>query len=660
MLVPQREYMGDVMSEIVWRADPSAVAESNIQRFIESLGADNYDDLLVKAAADPDWFWDRTIRFMGFVFDKPYDQVRDISDGVAWTKWCRGGTTNATLSLLDKHRDTPTYDKDAVRFEAEDGGVRVWTYRELDRQTCRLAAALRDLGLGPDDKVGIYMPMVPEVVAAFFATARIGAVAVPLFSGFGHEAIATRLNDAGATAVITVDATQRRGRPIAMKPVMDQALADVPTVRHQIVLRSNDGDLAWQDGRDHDWAEIIAGKPDDVPATIVDAEHPLLLVYTSGTTGKPKGTIQTHVGFTVKIGFDLLVCMDLKPDDRMMWISDFGWVVGPMITTVCTLAGATMVLVEGAPDYPDPDRMWRLCQEHEVSFLGVAPTTIRGLMRAGTDDIEKWDLSRLRVVASTGEPWTDEAWNWCFEHVCQRRAPLFNWTGGTEIGGGILVSTFVHPLKPCCFGGSIPGMEADILDDAGQPVATGEVGELVLRAPSIGLTRGLWRDPERYLETYWSLYTDIWRHGDWASRDEDGLWFVHGRSDDTLKIGGKRTGPAEIEGLVMATGLITEAAAIGLPDPRAGQSVMCVCIPGPGVAADEDTANKVRDAVAAGLGHAFRPKDVLFVADLPKTRNMKIMRRVVKAAVQGQNPGDLTALVNPDAVQDVARAAGQS
>jgi len=440
---------------------------------------------------------------------------------------------------------------------------------------------------------------------------------------------------------------------------MDEALKSIPSVRHQIVLRANDEALDWDDERDHDWIDIVAGKPDFVPATIVAAEHPLLLVYTSGTSGKPKGTLLSHVGFVVKISFDLLVCLDLKPADRMMWISDFGWVVGPMITTVCTLAGATMVLVEGTPDYPDPDRMWRLCEQHGVSFLGVAPTTIRGLMRGGTDDIKKWNLDSVRVVASTGEPWTDEAWNWCFEHVCRRLAPLFNWTGGTETSGGILVSTMVHPLKSCSFGGSVPGMAADILDDAGNPVGPGEVGELVLTIPSIGMTRGLWQDDERYIESYWSMYPDIWRHGDWASRDEDGLWYVQGRSDDTLKIGGKRTGPAEIEGLVMASGLIAEAAAVGLPDPRAGQSVMCVCVPSPGVAADENTANQVRDAVAAGLGHAFRPKDVLFVSDLPKTRNMKIMRRVVKAAVLGQNPGDLTALVNPEAVDDVARAAGQ-
>jgi len=644
--------------EIVWRATPEVIAQSRIKRLIDALGCTDYDDLVRRADADPAWFWDAAIRFMEIRFERPYDQVLDLSQGQAWPKWCVGGRMNAIESLLDKHRGTPTQDATAIVYESEQGEIREWSYAELDRQTCRLTAALRALGYGPDDAIGIYMPMVPEVVAAYFAVARTGAIVVPLFSGFGREAIATRLHDAGATGVITIDVTHRRGREIDMKAVMDDALAEVPGVRHQVVLNTAGGRDGWQDGRDLDWSEITAGQPDDAPATIVDAEHPLLLVYTSGTTGKPKGTVLTHCGFTTKICFDISICGDLRASDRMMWISDFGWVVGPMITTTCAFAGATMVLVEGTPDYPDPGRMWRLVQQHQVSFLGVAPTTVRGLMRAGTDEVEKWELSSLRITASTGEPWTDEAWNWFFAHVCQRRVPLFNWTGGTEIGGGILIGTLMHPLKPCAFGGPIPGMGADILDDHGNPVAPGQVGELVLKAPSIGLTRGLWKDPERYLETYWSMYDGIWRHGDWASRDADGMWYIQGRSDDTIKVAGKRTGPAEIEGLLMATGLVSEAAAIGIPDPRAGQQVMCVCIPAPGVATDDVTAGRLRDAVADGLGKSFRPQQVLFVADLPKTRNMKIMRRVVKAAVLGQPPGDLTALVNPEAVDAVRAAAG--
>ena len=277
-------------------------------------------------------------------------------------------------------------------------------------------------------------------------------------------------------------------------------------------------------------------------------------------------------------------------------------------------------------------------------------------MRYGPEEVAKFDLSSLRISASTGEPWTEEAWLWLFEHVCKRRIPVLNWSGGTEIGGGIISGTVMHPLKPCSFAGSMPGMAADIVDDQGNSVGPGEVGELVMRAPSIGLTRGLWRDPQRYLEAYWETFPGLWRHGDWASRDADGMWYVLGRSDDTIKVAGKRTGPAEIEGLVMATGKVSEAAAIGVPDPISGQAVMVVCVPAPGVATDEDLAAEVADAVANGLGKPFRPKRLLFVADLPKTRSMKIMRRVVRAIVLGEPPGDLSSLVNPEAVEQLARA----
>ncbi len=482
---------------------------------------------------------------------------------------------------------------------------------------------------------------------------------MPLFSGFAAEAIVTRLNDAEAVVVITVDATSRRGNLVAMKPVVDQAAGRVASLRHVIVFDNLGQPVDRVEGRarvqDWDWAELCADQPDRLATEMVDADSPLLLIYTSGTTGKPKGSILSHCGMVVKIALDFTISLDFRGSDRLAWMSDFGWAVGPMILTATAFAGGSIVLAEGAPDYPDPGRLWRLVQDHRVSFLGVSPTAVRTVMRYGAEEVAKFDLGSLRVSASTGEPWTEEAWLWFFEHVCKRRIPLLNWSGGTEIGGGSISGTVMHPLKPCAFAGSMPGMAADIVDDRGNSVAPGEVGELVMRAPSIGLTRGLWRDPERYLEAYWETFPGLWRHGDWASRDADGMWYVLGRSDDTIKVAGKRTGPAEIEGLVMATGKVSEAAAIGVPDPISGQAVMCVCVPAPGVATDDDLAAAVADAVTFGLGKPFRPKRVLFVTDLPKTRSLKIMRRVVRAIVQGEPPGDLSALVNPEAVDELER-----
>ncbi|MEQ9642250.1 MAG: AMP-binding protein [Alphaproteobacteria bacterium] len=638
-------------NDIVWTPPDEMVANSNLQRFFDRHGLADYDALLAKADADPDWFWNAAIGFLDIRFFKPYDKVRDLFDGPAWAKWCVGGTTNLALNCLDKHRDTPTEHKTAIVWEAEDGHAREMTYAELDAESCRLAAALAELGVTSGDPVGMYLPMLPEAAAAFYAIARIGGVVVPLFSGFGAESIASRLADAGAVAVVCADGTMRRGQPVAMKAIMDEALASVPTVKHVIVAKRAGLDVPMTAGRDHDWDELLAGKPARFATAQVPAEHPLLLVYTSGTTGRPKGTVVTHIGVTTKMGVDFCLALDLKPDDRLLWMTDFGWVVGPMTVTATAFVGGTIVLTEGTPDYPQKGRFWRLIQDYKVSFVGMAPTAVRSLMRHGVAEVQKYDLSTVRVSASTGEPWTDEAWNWFFEHVCGKRAPLLNWSGGTEIGGGILCGTVIHPLKPCAFARALPGMGADIVDDHGEPVGPGQVGELVLRTPSIGLTKGLWKDPDRYLETYWEMFAGMWRHGDWASRDSDGMWYVHGRSDDTIKIAGKRTGPAEIEGQLMATGKVLEAAAVGVPDPISGEALLCVCVPAPGITPSDELAEELREAVAHGFGRPFKPKRLVFADDLPKTRNLKIMRRVVRAVATGSPPGDLTALVNPEAVE---------
>jgi acetyl-CoA synthetase len=569
-----------------------------------------------------------------------------------------GGETNVVINCLDRWRGHERYAQPALVWEGEDGAVTTWTFADLDRETCRLAWGLRRIGVGRGDVVGMYLPNLPHAAAAMLAVAKIGAIVLPMFSGFGADAITQRLNDGRAVAVITVDGSARRGKPVGAKSVVDVALAHCPGVRHVVVLRHLAAPHDWTQGRDHWWDELTAGAPDgvaDVATEAMPADDPFLLMFTSGTSGKPKGVVHSHCGFPIKTALDLSICMDLKAGDRFLWMSDMGWLVGPMLVFGGLLVGATVVLAEGAPNYPQPDRLWRLVERHRVSYLGLAPTIARLSMSLPDSALAERDLSSLRVMISTGEPWTPEAWHWTFERVGRRRVPLLNFSGGTEMGG-ILTGTVIHPLKPCAFAGAVPGTGADVVDASnGASVGVGVTGELVMRTPTIGLTRGLWHDRERYLESYWSRLPDLWVHGDFASRDADGMWYVHGRSDDTLKIAGKRTGPAEIEALLMGTGLLIDAATIGVPDPIKGTAVVCLCVARPDT--DRDTAAKVLSAaVTAGLGGAFKPADLVFVPDLPRTRNMKLMRRVVRSAWLGEDAGDLSTLVNPEAVQAIRAA----
>ncbi|MDD2729650.1 AMP-binding protein [Malikia sp.] len=644
-------------SGAVWWPDHDMVENANLTRFMRALGVDSFEALNERASADPAWFNDELIRFLDYRFERPYDQVLDLSAGLPFAKWCVGGTTNVVLNCLDRRRGTERYTQEALVWEGEDGTVTRWTFADLDRETCRLAWGLRSLGLGRGDVVGMYLPNLPQAAAAMLAVAKIGAIVLPMFSGFGADAIAQRLNDGRAKALITVDGSLRRGKPVGAKSVTDEALLQCPSVEHVVVLNHLATLHGWEERRDHWWPELVAGAPEDytfVPTQAMPADAPFLLMFTSGTTGKPKGVVHSHCGFPVKTALDLSICMDLKPDDRFLWMSDMGWLVGPILVFGGLLVGSTVVLAEGAPNFPQPDRLWRLVERHRVSYLGLAPTVARLSMSIDPQLLAQRDLSALRVIVSTGEAWTPEAWRWTFETIGKKRVPLLNYSGGTEVGG-ILTGTVIHPLKPSAFAGPVPGTGADIVDAEGVTVGPGVTGELVMRSPSIGLTRGLWHDRERYLDSYWSRLPKLWVHGDFASRDADGMCYVHGRSDDTLKIAGKRTGPSEIEALLMDTGLLVDAAAIGVPDAVKGTAIVCVCVPRPGI--DLDTAVKsLSGAVTAGLGGAFKPAQVLLVDDLPRTRNMKMMRRVVRSAWLGEELGDLSTLVNPEAV-DAIRAA---
>jgi acetyl-CoA synthetase len=633
-----------------WQPDAGTVADATLTAFIAHHGLAGYDALLERSTSDPAWFWNAVIDWFGIAFSTPYDAVMDSDDGAPWTRWCVGGETNLAANCLDAARHDDAMP--AIAWEAEDGTTRHWSRAELRDATARLVHVLQGEGIGPGDAVGLYLPMLPETVAAFFAVAALGGVVVPLFSGFAADAAADRLNDAGAVALLTTESTRRRGRRVAMKPVADAIAARVPTLRRTLVLRDerDDGHEAWDPERDRDWRALCSAAPQAWVPRAMPADAPFMLIYTSGTTGRAKGTVHTHCGFVTKLAADFGLSLDFHAGDRFLWMSDMGWVVGPMQAVVSTLLGGTLVLAEGAPDWPDPGRLWRLVERHRVSYLGVAPTVARALMRHGPEPVAAADLSSLRITVSSGEPWNPDSWHWFFEHVCRRRVPILNVSGGTEIGWGILTGTPLHPLKPCAFAGPCLGMGADIVDADGHGVATGEVGELVLRVPSIGLTRGLWQDPERYLESYWNTLPGLWVHGDWASRDADGMWYIHGRSDDTIKLAGKRTGPAEIESRLMATGRVAEAAACGIADPVKGQAVALAVVPAAGETPDAALAEALAEAVVTGLGNPFRPARVVFVDELPKTRSQKVMRRVVRAVFEGRDPGDLASLVNPDAV----------
>jgi acetyl-CoA synthetase len=647
----------DFGGEVVWRPSPEVIEHANLTRFMRQNGIATFETLLERSGRDIEWFTQALLEFLQIQFRVPYEKVVDLSGGIAWPRWCPGAVMNIIDNCLDKHLATPVAEKPALVWEGEEGGTLSLTYSELAREVNRAANALRSLGLGKGDAIGLFMPMTPEVVIALLAIAKIGAVILPLFSGYGAGAVANRLEDAGARALVTADGFYRRGALVPMKPIVDTAAARTPSLEHILVLRRTESQVEMRPERDHWWHELVDSQSDVAGTEPTAAEDLLMIIYTSGTTGRPKGAVHTHCGFPVKAAQDMAFGTDVRPGDRMYWMTDMGWMMGPWLVFGTLLLGATLVIYDGAPDHPGPDRLWAMVERHRITGLGISPTLVRGLVAHGEGPVRAHDLSSLRLFASTGEPWNPQPWMWLFDVVGERRRPIINYSGGTEVSGGILMGNPILPLKPCAFSAPCPGIAADVFDENGESVR-GRVGELVIKAPWIGMTRGFWKDPERYEQAYWSRWPGVWVHGDWAAVDEDGMWYILGRSDDTIKVAGRRLGPAEIESVLVDHPAVVEAAAIAIPDPIQGGALVCFCVLTAGSETSTGLEGELKARVVGELGKPLGPRAIYFVPDLPKTRNAKVMRRMIRSAYLGQDPGDTSSLLNPEALEPI-RLAGR-
>jgi acetyl-CoA synthetase len=642
--------------EVIWHPSDEVRDGSNAMRLARRLGCDDYWELVRFSAEEPERFWPEAIADMGLEFSRPWEQVCDLSRGPEWATWFIGGKLNLAWNCVHRWAHGDRADANAALWQTEDGERRALSYRELSDEVTRFAEALAALGVEAGDRVALFLPMSPEVAIASHACAHLGAIQVPIFSGFAAPAIKARLQHSEAKVVVTADGSLRRGREVPMKVLVDEALADSPSVERVVVWRRLGSDAPMTAGRDLYWDEAVADSPGELEPLEVDSEHPYLLTYTSGTTGPPKGVLHVQGGFLVSITREVAYQADARPDDVIHFVTDMGWIMGPWEVVGGMALGCTIVFAEGAPDWPAADRIWGLVEREGVSILGLSPTLVRALIPHGAELVERHDLSSLRVLVTTGEPWNPEPYRWLFEHAGGGRCPIINCSGGTEVGACFLSPTPAVPIKTCSLGGPALGMAMDVVDSEGRPVR-GEVGELVCRKPFPGMTRGFWRDPERYLDTYWRRLPGIWVHGDWALVDEDGFWFLHGRSDDTLNIAGKRLGPSELESAMVAHPAVAEAAAVGVPHDVKGEVAWVFCALVPGEEPSEELAAELRGLAAKELGKAFAPERVLFVSALPKTRSAKIVRRAVRAKALGSDPGDLSSLENPETLEEIERVA---
>ncbi len=634
------------MSNFIWRPEEHAwTRESHIARFMARHRFKSYAELHAASVKDTAWFWDAAMQDMGVEWFKPYTQVRDASRGFPWTKWFVGGEVNITHNCVDRHVRDGHGAEVAIHYEPDSGRPadrRVLTFAELKAQVDQCAGALRGLGVGPGDSVGLYAPMRPETVVVMFACFKVGARFVPIFCGFGEQAVVDRLESCRAKVLFAIETLHRRGKPVPVGATALAAAKRVPSVSRTVFFDSAE------------WGAFLAAAQPVTECVRTSAEDACLLIYTSGTTGKPKGTVHTQGGCLAQMGKEVRYAFDVRPGEPFFWVTDIGWMMGPWELIGCLLYRTPVVMLDGAPDFPDADRLWETVERLKVVTFAVSPTAVRLLMRLTTaKGPGAFDFSRLRILGSTGEPWDETSYLWYFENVGRRRCPIMNISGGTEIVGCHLSPNPLTPLKPISLGAAGLGMDVDVFDEAGHPVPRGTVGHLVCKQPAPSMTRSFLGDDARYLETYFEKFPGVWYHGDWAMQDADGQWFVLGRSDDTIKVAGKRVGPAEVEGVLTSHPAVSEAATIGVPDDLKGQALVCFVVFKP---AQTATVAELTAHVAAQMGKPLAPKTVQAVTALPKTRSGKIVRGSIRKAWLGEALGDISTVDNPAALEAIRAA----
>jgi acetyl-CoA synthetase len=635
----------------IFKPSAELLKNSNIYRWMEKNGIHGYDELLEEALKNPEWFWDELAGELEWF--RPYNQIKKWDPPHA--KWFLDGKFNIVHNALDRHARGPRKDKTAYIWEGESGEVQRLSYLELYREVNRFANALKKLGVSKGDTVSIYLPMIPELPIAMLACAKIGAPHSVVFSGFWAKAFKERINDAGSKVAITIDGFRRRGKLIRLKEAVDGILDETPTLEKLVVVKHEGLDLDMRKNRDIWWDEAVDGMEEDCETEEMDSEDLLFILYTSGTTGKPKGVVHVHGGYAVGVYATLKFVFDLKEDDIWWCAADIGWVTGhSYIVYGPLLLGATSILYEGTPNYPDPGRIWRMIEDYKVTVFYTAPTTVRMFMKYGTKWPEKHDLSSLRLLGSVGEPINPEAWIWYHKHIGGSKCPVMDTWWQTETGMHLITPLPISNLKPGSAVKPFPTVEADVLDDEGKHVKNGG-GHLVIKSTWPSMFRTLYKDPERYVEAYWSKFPCVYLSGDVARVDEDGYFWVQGREDDVLNVAGHRISTAEVESALVSYHTVAEAAVVGKPHDVKGEDIYAFVMLKEGVKTGEELESILKDHVRKEIGPIATPSNIKIVSDLPKTRSGKIMRRVIKSLIKGEDVGDTSTLANPEAVDGLKK-----